>query len=126
MIKMPKLGKISPFIPAGDDVEQTIRFYEQKLGFKTTYREGNPVKMAILKRDEAEIFLIQNNDRQFAESMTFRIQVEQIDKLYQEFIAKDQTVIHPNGKLKLQPWGSKDFTVLDPMGVCITFSEMTH
>ncbi len=34
-----------------------------------------------------------------------------------------QGVIHPNGPLDTKPWGTKEFGVLDPTGVCITFYE---
>jgi predicted enzyme related to lactoylglutathione lyase len=57
MNQQPVLGNISPFIPAGSDVEVAIAFYEQQLGFTTLYKEGDPVTMAIVKRDSAEIFL---------------------------------------------------------------------
>jgi uncharacterized glyoxalase superfamily protein PhnB len=120
---LPKLGNISPFIPAGQDVEKAIAFYEQQLGFTTVYREGEPVTMAIVKRDSAQIFLQQNDDKHLAEWTTFRIQVEQIEQLYQEFQAKGGTMIHPNGKLQTKPWGTKEFAVVDLAGVCITFYE---
>lgn len=56
MNDLPKLGNISPLIPAGDDVQKAIDFYQQQLGFSVIHREGNPVRMAIVKRDRAEIF----------------------------------------------------------------------
>jgi uncharacterized glyoxalase superfamily protein PhnB len=123
MSTLPKLGNISPFIPAGKDVEKAIAFYEQQLGFTTVYREGEPVTMAIVKRDSAQIFLQQNDDKHLAEWTTFRIQVEQIEQLYNEFQAKGGTMIHPNGTLQTKPWGTKEFTVIDLAGVCITFYE---
>nr|WP_199318592.1 VOC family protein [Leptolyngbya sp. FACHB-541] len=103
MTTSPKLGNISPLIPAGQDVEKAIAFYEQQLGFTTVYREGEPVTMAIVKRDSAQIVLQQNDDKHLAEWTTFRIQVEQIEQLYQEFQAKGGTMIHPNGKLQTKP-----------------------
>lgn len=56
-MKQPILGKISPIIPAGSDMEKAIAFYEQQMGFTTIYQEGDPVTMAIIKRDSVEIFL---------------------------------------------------------------------
>ncbi|MBD2058433.1 VOC family protein [Oculatella sp. FACHB-28] len=123
MTTSPKLGNISPFIPAGQDVEKAIAFYEQQLGFTIVYREGAPVTMAIVKRDSAQIVLQQNDDKHLAEWTTFRIQVEQIEQLYQEFQAKGGTMLHPNGKLQTKLWGTKEFAVIDLAGVCITFYE---
>jgi uncharacterized glyoxalase superfamily protein PhnB len=123
MNEQPVLGNISPLIPAGGDMEKAIAFYEQQLGFTTIHKEGNPIRMAIVKRDSAEIFLVKNGDKHLAESTSFRIQVNGIEQLYEEFQAKGGQMIHPNGKLETKPWGLKEFVVIDPAGVCITFYE---
>ncbi|MFB2969244.1 glyoxalase superfamily protein [Aerosakkonema sp. BLCC-F183] len=122
--KPPLLGKVTPIIPAGGDMEKAIAFYEKQLGFSKIHQEGNPVRMAIVKRDSAEIILQKNDDRHLAESTTFLIQVDGIAKLYEEFLAQDGGIIHPNGKLESKPWGMKEFTIVDPAGVCITFYEL--
>ncbi len=119
----PVLGNISPIIPAGSDMEKAIEFYEQKLGFTTIYQEDEPVTMAIVKRDSAEIFLQQNDDTYLAEWTTFRIQVKHVEQLYEELQNKGRGMIHPNGQLQTKPWGMKEFAVIDPAGVCITFFE---
>jgi uncharacterized glyoxalase superfamily protein PhnB len=123
MNEQPVLGNISPLIPAGGDMEKAIAFYEQQLGFTTIHKEGNPIRMAIVKRDSAEIFLVKNDYKHLAESTSFRIQVNGIEQLYEEFQAKGGEIIHPNGKLETKPWGPKEFVVIDPAGVCITFYE---
>lgn len=122
MNQQPVLGNISPLIPAGSDVEVAIAFYE-KLGFTTIFKEANPIRMAIVKRDTAEIFLVKNDYKQLAEETSIRIHVTNIEQLYQEFQSKGEEIIHPNGKLETKPWGVKEFVVLDPAGVCITFYE---
>ena len=83
-MKQPILGKVSPIIPAGSDMEKAIAFYEQQLGFTTIYQEGDPVTMAIVKRDSVEIYLQKNDDKHLAEWTNFRIQVDGIEQLYQE------------------------------------------
>jgi hypothetical protein len=77
--------------------------------------------MAIVTRDAVEIFLCRNADRSVAEQTSFRIHVQHVEQLYREYQA--QGVIHPNGPLAMQPWGTQEFTILDPAGVCITFYE---
>jgi uncharacterized glyoxalase superfamily protein PhnB len=119
----PVLGNISPIIPAGSDMEKAIEFYEQKLGFTTIYQEDEPVTMAIVKRDLAEIFLQQNDDTYLAEWTTFRIQVKHVEQLYEELQNKGRGMMHPNGQLQTKLWGMKEFAVIDPAGVCITFFE---
>ena len=118
------LKSISPLIPGGKDLKATIAFYERQLGFRCIHKEGDPMHMAIIQRDSTQIFLIQNEDKHLAEGTSLRIQVEGIDRLYQEFQNQGGSMIHPDGKLEKKPWGVNEFVVLDPMGVCITFYEM--
>ena len=122
MTQQPILGNISPLIPAGANVETAIAFYE-KLGFKVIHKEGQPVRMAIVQRDAAEIFLVKNDYVFLAESIALRIQVNQLEQYYNKLLSIDSEMIHPNGKLESKPWGVKEFVVLDPNGVCITFYE---
>jgi hypothetical protein len=93
----------------------------QHLGFTTSYKEGEPTKMAIVTRDAVEIFLCRNDDRYVAEQTSIRIHVHHIEPLYAEYQA--QGVIHPNGQLTMKPWGTQEFAILDPAGVCLTFYE---
>lgn len=119
----PQIGNISPLIPAGDDLEKFIKFYEEKLGFTTIHQEGNPIRMAIVKRDNAEIFLVKSDYHDLAKEISLRLQVTGIEQLYQEFLSQGGEMIHPNGKLETKPWGPKEFTVIDLAGVCLTFYE---
>jgi len=117
----PVLGNLSPLIPAGSDVDATLACYVQKLGFTTWYTQGEPTEMAIITRDAVEILLCRNPDRSVAEQTSFRIHVQHVEQLYAEYQAQD--VIHPNGALTTKPWGTQEFAILDPAGVCITFYE---
>ena len=49
------------------------------------------------------------------------LDVEGIDALYAEMQAAG--VVHPNGLLQQQPWGMKEFAVLDGDGNLIKFGE---
>ena len=117
------LNSINPLIPGGKDLEQTVVFYEQQLGFKRIHQEGDPIYMAIVKRDSVQIFLVQNEHMNLGRGTNLRINVNQIEKLHAEFQAKEGEIIHPDGKLKTKPWGMKEFVVVDLTGVCLTFCE---
>ncbi len=82
--------------------------------------------MAIVQRDNVQIFLLKKEDRQIAEETSLRISVNNIEQLYEELKAKEGEIIHPEGKLETKPWGVKEFVVLDPMGVCLTFCELVE
>ncbi|MBE9042108.1 VOC family protein [Oscillatoriales cyanobacterium LEGE 11467] len=107
-------------------MKKAIEFYQNKLGFTITHQEGNPIEMAIIERDGASIFLVENDDRNLAEGTSLRIEVEGVEELYAEFQAKGEDIVHPKGKLETKPWGSKEFSVLDLAGVCIAFYEFVE
>lgn len=121
----PILKKVCPFIPAGERVLVAIAFYEQKLGFKKQWQDSDEPELALVVRDDIEIFLQKNSDASIAEWTLLRIEVRGIEALYQEYVSRDRTIIHPDGALEHKAWGSQDFSVLDPNGVCITFYEFS-
>lgn len=120
MSSSPVLGNLSPLIPAGDDVDVAIEFYEKKMGFTTRYKEGSPTTMAIIQRGAVEILLIQNADKNLAENTSFRINVGGVEQLYAEYRASG---VEKMNTLDIKPWGTKEFSVIDPAGVCIAFYE---
>lgn len=115
-----KMISIAPMIPA-DGVEDAIAFYRDKLGFTLDYRDAEPASFANITRDTIQIHLFQSDNRDLAEWTSLRIQVEQIDQLYAECV--EHGIVHPNGKLDTKPWGSLEFAIIDPSGVCITFNQ---
>jgi catechol 2,3-dioxygenase-like lactoylglutathione lyase family enzyme len=120
---MARLRRVCPFIPAGENVAETIRFYQQKLGFKLVWQDSDLPELALVSRDEIELFLQKNSDPEVAEWTILRIEVQDITELYREIVNCDRALIHPNGDLEKKSWGSTDFTILDCNGVCITFYE---
>ena len=104
---------LTPLCPAKDEAV-AIAFYVNKLGFKDNGYGG-------VRRGEIEILFYQTDDKQLAEWTSFRIEVEDIGSLYEEYTL--QEVIHPNGSLTKKPWGLLEFSIIDLNGVCITFFE---
>jgi uncharacterized glyoxalase superfamily protein PhnB len=119
----PTLQTLIPISPAGTDVDATIAFYEKSLGFSTLFRHGSPTQMAVIKRGHVEIMLTLNADKHLADNTAFRIKTTGVEDLYKELSSNSPSPIHPNGKLEKKPWGSTEFAIIDPVGVCITFYE---
>jgi len=113
-------GPVTPVIPA-EDVTASLAFYVEKLGFEEVFRDGAPTNYAGIRCGLATIHLFTCTEPNIAEWTALRIGAGDIDALYTRCEAA--AIVHPNGKLSLQPWGSRDFTVLDPSGVGITFFE---
>lgn len=121
---MPKLKAAIPVLPA-DDMAKALEFYTKKLGFSEKFRDNDKApKYVGIERDGIMLHLVevtpQRTAKLVASQTMCRVLVEDVDALYAEF-SKHSGVIHPNGKLAAKPWGTREFGVLDPAGVCLTF-----
>jgi uncharacterized glyoxalase superfamily protein PhnB len=123
----PVLSKLTPMIPAGKDMQAAVAFYEQKLGFTVTYK-AEDLSMVILQRSEVEIILQDSDDPHTASQTSFRIQLSDVNALYDEYQAQAIAPFEQDdgaglGSLRSTPWGTREFAVRDLAGVCITFYE---
>ncbi|WP_094702561.1 bleomycin resistance protein [Brevibacillus laterosporus] len=121
---MRMLGVI-PALPV-TDIVKSGDFYHDKLGYTLVYHEEG---FAIVECNHIQIHLWVANDESWrtrnvlspivsgAESFlagttSCRISVEDIDELYQRI--QPLGILPSNGHLRDQPWGDRDFSVLDP------------
>lgn len=100
------------------DLEATQRFYADRLGFDPMARYPD---YAICSRDGIELHFWLTDDPGAPKLTSCRIDVIGVDALYEEMSAAG--VVHPNGPLRSEPWGFKEFAVLDGDGNLIKFGE---
>jgi len=119
------------------DIGAAVEFYDKKLSFQRLHQEQG---FAIVGRDQAMINLwLAGDDRWrtrddlasgpvksgaesfLAGTASCRVQVLGVDELFAEL--QPRGVVHPNGRLRDQPWGDRDFAVRDGDGNLITFFE---
>ena len=112
-----------PIIPALD-VEVTLRFFEAKLGFTEIFRNGNPPDYAGMQRDGVTCHIFECAAQRIAEWTAFRIAVRGIAELYAT--CRTFGIVHQNGSLHATPWGTNEFTIVDPSSVAVTFVEPTR
>ncbi|MCA8940248.1 MAG: VOC family protein [Planctomycetes bacterium] len=127
-----KLTAAVPILPVAD-MAATIDFYTNKLGFQLAFqwgesgdgKSGDTVYAGIV-RDGIRVHLNRFGDpalaRKVASQTMVRFDVSDVRTYYDE-CRVHEGVIHPNGKLDEKPWGTIEFGVLDPSGVCITFQQ---
>jgi uncharacterized glyoxalase superfamily protein PhnB len=111
---------VSPLIPARD-VEAGIVFYQRALGFALFYRDAEPAQFAIVGSEGARLHLFASQDQHLADWTSLRIEVDGIDALYARCL--EAGCVHPNGPLGARPWGTREFSIIDPSGVCVAFVE---
>jgi uncharacterized glyoxalase superfamily protein PhnB len=113
------LNSISPILPA-NDVLETVRWYEVKLGFQRRFLYSEP-PYAVITRDGIEIHFAQFKVDPKNNHTTCYVRVSGVDKLYESWRA--QGLIHPNAPLEKKPWGQKEFAIADPNGNLLRFGE---
>lgn len=100
------------------DLEATQRFYSERLGFEPLSQYPD---YAVSGRDGVQVHFWLTDDADIAKATSCRIDVSGIETLYEEMSAAG--VVHPNAPLRDQPWGMREFAVLDGDGNVITFGE---
>jgi hypothetical protein len=114
-----------PVLPAADTAE-SLNWWDEKCGFKETFRDATPPNYAGINRGGAHLHLAGMGDKELARKVgdqtMVRIAVQGIEAMYAEY-QKRGGKVHPNGALQTKPWGAKEFAAIDPCGVCVTFQE---
>jgi DNA-binding transcriptional MerR regulator len=108
---IPKLASL--------DLERTQRFWQEKLGFERLFTYPD---YAISGRDGVQVHFWLTDDADIPKQTGCRIDVTGVDALHDEMQAAG--VVHPNGPLTDQPWGFREFSVLDGDGNLVTFGEL--
>ncbi len=121
----PMIKGAIPVLPAADTTV-SLKWWTEICGFTETFRDNTPPNYAGINRGEAYLHIAGMDDKQLArtvgDQIMVRIAVRGIEELYAEY-QKRGGVVHPNGKLQTKPWGTREFTTIDPNGVCVTFQE---
>jgi catechol 2,3-dioxygenase-like lactoylglutathione lyase family enzyme len=107
-----------PIIPARN-VEASAAWYRDRLGFEIFLAERD---YGIVGSGEAWVHFWGPSGIAPEDSMTsFRVGVRGIDELYEHCQA--EAILHPNTSLAEQPWGFREFDVVDSDGNLVTFFE---
>ena len=98
----------------------TRDYYINQLGFQEL---GDYEGYLMVQKDNVEIHFFEFKELDPKENYgQVYIRTNDIDALYLSML-DNKTVIHPNGALKKQPWGQKEFALLDPDNNLITFGQ---
>jgi uncharacterized glyoxalase superfamily protein PhnB len=114
---MVKLSRIAPELPVSN-LKESIRYYEQKLGFRLAMEMpgGN---YAIVERDDIAIHLFQD-DAQRPSPVGIHIFTEDLEALHTELKNRGARI---SQEILRKPWGNRDFRVTDDSGNEIKFTE---
>ena len=103
-----------------------MQWWSEVCGFTEVFRHGEPASYAGVSRDGVWLHLVKIDDVATAhivgDQTMLRLQVIELEAFLAEYQVRGGKV-HPSGGLQRKPWGSLEFTAIDPTGVCVTFFE---
>ena len=119
-----KLIKVIPKI-FYSDIKVGFDLFIKCLGFEVKYSEpGGEHPFYIVDRDGVTLFLHQDDEYAKKDRPEIRIDTDDIEALHSELMEKSIQLFHPNlPTVKLQPWGLKEFALLDKSGVCVIIQQ---
>jgi predicted enzyme related to lactoylglutathione lyase len=120
-----KLLRHAPYFPVAN-VEQTLKFYEQVLGFRCEYSAGAPLQFAICSRDDLAIMLrrvtetdvIVPIEKQGGTWEAF-FWVSDADALHSELASKGADIVY--GPLIQESYHMREFAIRDCDGHVLGF-----
>jgi catechol 2,3-dioxygenase-like lactoylglutathione lyase family enzyme len=115
LVPRQMLRQIMPGLPL-TDVPAGVSHYRDVLGFKVNYQQYD---LGVMDRDAVRLLLVARTERHKGIGSAY-VYVEDADALYAELHAKGAKV---QGEPVSQPWGLREFRVLDLEGNEITFGQ---
>ncbi len=113
------LTDINPKLPMRNK-SITRNYYINQLDFQEI---GDYESYLMVKKDNIEIHFFEFKELDPKENYgQVYIRTNDIENLYQSFL-DNKVAIHINGSLKTQPWGQKEFALLDPDHNLLTFGQ---
>ena len=109
-----------------EDVSVGLALFRDGLGFEVVHEDLSAPKgpWYIIKKDSVKIHLVQDAEFAAKDRPEIRIQTDDIDALYARVKASHPDLLHPNCKeVKNQPWGLKEFGLLDASNVCVIIQQ---
>jgi uncharacterized glyoxalase superfamily protein PhnB len=116
----PKLSHAVPFLPVRN-LQETISFYSEVLGFKDIWEWGDPVTDARVRRDDLSLLFTQDEEAAIRVSgIDLMLFLRGVDLLYEEYRERGVKMASP---IQDKPWGVREFSVKDLNGYYLRFAE---
>jgi uncharacterized glyoxalase superfamily protein PhnB len=111
------------------NIRSSCDFYTNKLGFAVGFIYGDPPYYAQVFRDNARLNLrlvcepvFAGDVREREHLLSASITVESADEVRQLFLSYQAAEVRFSQTLKKEPWGARNFIVIDPDGNLVLFA----
>jgi uncharacterized glyoxalase superfamily protein PhnB len=116
---VPKFEQITPILRVRD-VEASIAYYTERLGFTDCWQFGEPPSFGGASRDGLEVQFCR--DCQGSPGTWLSIWVDDVDALHAELAGRGADIVQPPTNFE---WGVREMNVRDPDGHRIRFGMGT-
>lgn len=106
-------------ILASTDIDRWVAFYVERLGFTALMRQAGAY--AVVVRDAVSLHARAWDDPALPPQLHCRLRVSGVAALHAHCAALG--LVDPASPLADQPWGSREFGIVDPDGNHVTFTE---
>lgn len=105
------------------DVSVGLDLFADGVGMTVLHRDED---LAVLARDQAKVYLVQDAEYAAKDRPELAIETDDIGAVYADIHRRRPDLLHPNlSAVKRQPWGPREFALLDASTVCVIFRDWT-
>lgn len=80
----------------------------------------------VAERDRVKIYLVENAEYAAKDRPELSIETDDIEAVYADISSRRPDLLHPNlSRVTRQPWGPREFALLDSTTVCVVFRDWT-
>jgi uncharacterized glyoxalase superfamily protein PhnB len=110
---------LSPILAVAD-LQETIRFYTELLGFTSSWMGGDPPDFGAASWGKSRImFILDSELAGRIEGQQIWLDVENVDDLYDLHLERGAMIV---SAIEDKPWGFREYTVRDPNGYDLRFT----
>ncbi|WP_375493313.1 hypothetical protein [uncultured Jatrophihabitans sp.] len=105
------------------DVSVGVDLFVDGVGMTVLHRDGD---LVVAARDNAKLYLVENAEAADNDRPELAIETDDINAVYADIARRRPDLLHPNlPQVKRQPWGPREFAMLDATTVCVVFRDWT-
>ncbi len=105
------------------DVSVGIDLFVDGIGLEIVHQDDD---LVVVARDAAKLYLVESPEFAAKDRPELANETDDIDAMCADITTRRPDLLHPNlRKVKRQPWGPREFALLDSSGVCVVFRDWT-
>jgi len=105
------------------DIAVGLDLFVDGIGMEILYRDDD---LVVLSKDRAKLYLVQDAEYAAKDRPELSIETDEIDAIHADIRARRPDLLHPSlSQVRRQPWGPREFALLDSTTVCVVFRDWT-